>query len=115
VTGAEFMDYVAPGKVIKLGQPGSIVLSYTKSCWREVITGVGTVIVGAEESMVPSERGQGRQGKVRLQPFATRSGSRRKCCDRGPQPGLKGGDVAAVYDLRPFADFRDQRPRQAGR
>ena len=52
VTGAEFMDYVAPGKVIKLGQPGSIVLSYMKSCWREVITGVGTVIVGAEESMV---------------------------------------------------------------
>lgn len=52
VTGAEFMDYVAPGKVIKLGQAGSIVLSYMKSCWREVITGVGTVIVGAEESMV---------------------------------------------------------------
>src|ERR1700757_2197754 len=52
VTGAEFMDYVAPGKVIKLGQPGSIVLSYMKSCWREVITGVGTVIVGTEESMV---------------------------------------------------------------
>ena len=29
-----------------------IVLSYMKSCWREVITGVGTVIVGAEDSMV---------------------------------------------------------------
>ncbi len=52
VAGAEFMDYVAPGKVIKLGQPGSIVLSYMKSCRREVITGIGTVIVGAEESMV---------------------------------------------------------------
>lgn len=52
VTGAEFMDYVAPGKVIKLGPDGSIVLSYMKSCWREVITGVGTVIVGAEDSMV---------------------------------------------------------------
>jgi hypothetical protein len=52
VTGAEFMDYVAPGQVIKLGQGGSIVLSYMKSCWREVITGVGTVIVGAEDSMV---------------------------------------------------------------
>jgi hypothetical protein len=52
VTGAEFMDYVAPGQVIKLGQGGSIVLSYMKSCWREVIAGVGTVIVGAEDSMV---------------------------------------------------------------
>src|SRR6266849_30185 len=52
VTGAEFMDYVAPGKVIKLGPAGMVVLGYMKSCWRETITGVGTVIVGAEESMV---------------------------------------------------------------
>ena len=52
VTGAEFMDYVAPGKVIKLGPAGVVVLSYMKSCWRETITGAGTVIVGAEESMV---------------------------------------------------------------
>jgi hypothetical protein len=52
VTGVEFMDYVAPGKVIKLGPEGTVVLGYMKSCWRETITGVGTVIVGAEESMV---------------------------------------------------------------
>jgi hypothetical protein len=52
VTGAEFMDYVAPGKVIKLGPAGTIVLGYMKSCRRETITGVGTVIVGKEESMV---------------------------------------------------------------
>jgi hypothetical protein len=52
VTGAEFMDYVAPGKVIKLGPGGMVVLGYMKSCWRETITGIGTVIVGAEESMV---------------------------------------------------------------
>jgi len=52
VTGAEFMDYVAPGKVIKLGPAGLVVLGYMKSCTRETITGVGTVIVGAEESMV---------------------------------------------------------------
>ncbi|MFZ2160208.1 MAG: hypothetical protein WAV72_29380, partial [Bradyrhizobium sp.] len=32
VTGAEFMDYVAQGKVIKLGQGGSVVLGYMKSC-----------------------------------------------------------------------------------
>jgi hypothetical protein len=52
VTGAEFMDYVAPGKVIKLGPNSTIVLGYMKSCWRETITGVGTVIIGQEQSMV---------------------------------------------------------------
>src|SRR3979409_2632477 len=52
VTGAEFMDYVAPGKVIKLGPAGTIVLGYMKSCRRETISGVGTVIVGNDESIV---------------------------------------------------------------
>jgi hypothetical protein len=52
VTGAEFMDYVIPGQVIKLGAGGSITLGYMKSCWRETITGIGTVIVGTEESSV---------------------------------------------------------------
>jgi hypothetical protein len=52
VTGAEFMDYVAPGQVIKLGQGGKVVLGYMKSCWRETISGVGTVIVGSEQSAV---------------------------------------------------------------
>jgi hypothetical protein len=52
VTGAEFMDYVVPGKVIKLGQGASVVLGYMKSCRRESISGVGTVIVGQDESKV---------------------------------------------------------------
>jgi hypothetical protein len=52
VTGVEFMDYVAPGAVIKMGPDGKVVLGYMKSCRRETITGVGTVIVGPEESMV---------------------------------------------------------------
>lgn len=51
VVGVEFMDYVAPGKVIKLGPKASVVLGYMKSCWRETITG-GTVVVGEEQSMV---------------------------------------------------------------
>jgi hypothetical protein len=46
------MDYVAPVKVIKLGQGGVVVLGYMKSCWRETISGIGTVVVGAEESLV---------------------------------------------------------------
>jgi hypothetical protein len=52
VTGVEFMDYVAPGKVIKLGPDSTVVIGYMKSCWRETITGIGTVIVGQERSMV---------------------------------------------------------------
>ena len=50
-SGVEFMDYVVPGKVIRLGPNDSIVLGYLASCWRETITG-GTVRVGAEQSMV---------------------------------------------------------------
>ena len=52
VTGAEFMDYVAPGKVIKLGADSTVVIGYMKSCWRETISGIGTVIIGQEQSMV---------------------------------------------------------------
>jgi hypothetical protein len=49
--GVEFMDYVAAGKVIKLGPKDVIVLGYLKSCWRETITG-GTVTVGEAQSSV---------------------------------------------------------------
>ena len=52
VTGAEFMDYVRPKAVIKIGDGGSVILSYLKSCRRETISGAGTVIVGTEESAV---------------------------------------------------------------
>jgi len=52
VTGAEFMDYVTPKAVIKIADGGSVVLSYLKSCRRETISGVGTVVVGNDESIV---------------------------------------------------------------
>ncbi|MBV8700080.1 MAG: hypothetical protein JO052_19835 [Bradyrhizobium sp.] len=52
VTGAEFMDYVTPGQVIKIGPGGAIILSYLKSCRRETISGIGTVIVGSDASKV---------------------------------------------------------------
>jgi len=51
VNGVEFMDYVAPGKVIKLGPKATVVLGYMKSCWRETITG-GVAVVGAEQSLI---------------------------------------------------------------
>jgi len=52
VTGAEFMDYVTPGQVIKIGPGGSVVLSYLKTCRRETISGIGTVIVGKDASKI---------------------------------------------------------------
>ena len=52
VTGAEFMDYVTPRSIIKIGDGGSIVLSYLNSCRRETISGAGTVVVGVEQSVV---------------------------------------------------------------
>jgi hypothetical protein len=51
VPGVEYMDYVLPGKVIKLGASGTIVLNYLQSCLRETITG-GVVVVGSEQSKV---------------------------------------------------------------
>jgi hypothetical protein len=51
VDGIAFMDYVAPGKIIKLGPKASITLSYLKSCQREIIS-EGVVMVGAEQSTV---------------------------------------------------------------
>jgi hypothetical protein len=39
VIGVEFMDYVAPGAIIKMGPDGRVVLGYMKSCRRETITG----------------------------------------------------------------------------
>ena len=52
VTGAEFMDYLTPRTVIKLGANSSVVISYLNSCRREKIDGIGTVIVGTDESLV---------------------------------------------------------------
>jgi hypothetical protein len=52
VTGAEFMDYLTPKTVIKLGANSSVVISYLKSCRREKIDGIGTVIIGTDESLV---------------------------------------------------------------
>jgi hypothetical protein len=60
--GAEFMDYVAPGKIIVLGPKDGVVLAYLQSCWRETITG-GSVKIGAEYSEV--DGGSVERAKVR--------------------------------------------------
>src|SRR5215813_4255028 len=52
VTGAEFMDYVTPKTVIKVPAKGSVTISYMNSCQREKISGLGTVVIGTNESFV---------------------------------------------------------------
>jgi hypothetical protein len=61
VDGIAFMDYVAPGKIIKLGPKASVTLSYLKSCVRETIS-EGVVLVGAEQSTV--QLGEVKRDKV---------------------------------------------------
>ena len=68
VTGAEFMDYVTPKAVIKIGDGGSVILSYLKSCRRETISGAGTVIVGTEESAVHLAEVKAEKTELRSQP-----------------------------------------------
>lgn len=49
--GIEFMDYLAPGRVVRLAPNETMILGYMRSCWRETIT-AGTVTIGAEQSDV---------------------------------------------------------------
>jgi hypothetical protein len=74
VTGAEVMDYVVPGQVIKLGAGGLVVLGYMKSCWRETISGIGTVIVGTEQSAV--HLAEFKADKVACDPSQSQHGGR---------------------------------------
>jgi hypothetical protein len=68
--GVEFMDYLAAGREIHLGQNDRLVIDYLRSCWRETIKG-GTVTIGAEQSsvaggMVSREKIECDGGKLRL-------------------------------------------------
>ncbi len=90
VPGVEFMDYVAAGRVIRLGAKDVLVLGYMHSCWRETITG-GTVTVGLEQSQV-------QQGKVERAKVA--------CGAPGPQLGAGApvqGAATVFRSLNPNA------------
>jgi hypothetical protein len=54
-SGTSFMDYVETGRTINLAPGDSVVLSYLKSCIREVISG-GAVTVGVDQSEGPSAK-----------------------------------------------------------
>ena len=116
VTGAEFMDYVVPGKVIKLGQGASVVLGYMKSCRRETISGTGTVIVGEDESKVHLAEVEGQQDRMRPGPGASHDkGNQRRRGQCRPQPGKRRPAGRPPADaLRHLAARRSQGARHAG-
>jgi hypothetical protein len=53
--GIQPMDYVEAGEVLELGQQGTIVIDYLRSCWHETIAG-GTLVVGTVQSEVRGGR-----------------------------------------------------------
>jgi len=115
VAGVEFMDYVAAGRVIKLGPKDSLVLSYMKSCWRESITG-GTVTVGQEQSAV--SLGKVERTKVACDSSRMQLSSREatqsaatvyrslRSDQPAPQPAL-----LTLYGQSPVVEVNDERGR----
>jgi hypothetical protein len=112
VEGVEFMDYVAPGKVIRLGPKASVVLGYLKSCWRETITG-GTVVVGAEQSMV--HLGDTQRVKVDCDVNAVQLADREasqsaattfRSLASGPQAAVTSSPQLTLYGLSPIVEVR---------
>ena len=106
--GVEFMDYVAPGKVIRLGSADTLVLGYMSSCEHETITG-GTVTVGATQSAVAGGKVQREKiacdgGKMQLSAQqASKSGAvvfRGAPKPSAPQPQL------TLYGLSPVIDIK---------
>jgi hypothetical protein len=100
----EFMDYVEVGKVIHLNPQDSIVLSYLKSCVREIITG-GNVTVGAERSEVES-------GKVERSVVQCEGGKMLLTAQTGRQSAalvLRGGSGPkpqfTLYGLSPIIEL----------
>ena len=109
--GVEFMDYVLPGRVLKLAAGDQLVLGYLRSCWRETISG-GTVTVGLEQSEVAGGGTVRRQkvqcdgGRMRLtQSQAQQSGA---MVFRAPPPTVRPADQPqlTLYGLSPLVDLR---------
>jgi hypothetical protein len=113
VDGVEFMDYVAPGKVIKLGATGMVVLGYLDSCLRETIKG-GVAIVGPEESRtslaeVSREKVGCDSGRAQL---ATRETSLsaattfRTLEPKAPSPVVAKAEERVIFGVSPVIELR---------
>jgi hypothetical protein len=97
--GVEFMDYVSPGRVIKLQPRETIVLGYLSSCWSESITG-GTVVVGRELSEV--QGGRVIRNKVKCDGGRIELTARQANQSAGASFRAPGDDVQVIYSLSPF-------------
>jgi hypothetical protein len=76
----EYMDYLRPGQIIRLGPRDTLVLTYMTSCVRETIRG-GTVTIGTDASNVQSGEvvrvgGECGGGKIMLTGAQTAIGGR---------------------------------------
>jgi hypothetical protein len=96
VTGAEFMDYVTPKTVIKIPAGGAVTISYMKSCQREMISGLGTVIIGTDESFVQ---------------FADVKREKTDCDSNQSHATTKATSEAAATVLRSLGDKKDGGPK----
>jgi hypothetical protein len=96
VTGAEFMDYVTPKTVIKIPAGGAVTISYMKSCQREKISGLGTVIIGTDESFVQ---------------FADVKREKTDCDSSQSHATTKATSEAAATVLRSLGDKKDGGPK----
>jgi len=115
VAGLEFMDYVAPGRVIVLGPKDVLVLGYLRSCWRETITG-GTVTVGEAQSVVLAgrvERSQVACGGSRAQavPREATQGAATVFRSMQPRPLAGAQPVPLVHGRSPIFEVGAQRGR----
>src|SRR3569623_28144 len=111
VDGVEFMDYVAPGKIIKVGPKSTLVLSYLKSCLREPISS-GVALVGTEQSTV--QLGDVQRLKVPCDTKATQLSEREAnqsaaTTFRTMRTDVKGGAPAklpTIYGVSPQVEAR---------
>ena len=117
VEGIEFMDYVAPGRVIRLAPGDTLVLGYLRSCWRETISG-GTVTVGEEHSTVAL--GKVQRAKVLCTPARAPLGARDATQSAATVFRSMRRDLAApvaapalptVHGRSPVVEVMDQRGR----
>jgi hypothetical protein len=115
IAGVEFMDYVAPGRVIVLGPKDGLVLGYLRSCWREAITG-GTVTVGESQSVVRAgrvERSLVACGGSRPQLGAHDATQSAATVFRSMQPRLPSAkqEVPVLHGRSPLVEIGAQRGR----
>ena len=101
--GVEFMDYVVPGKVIKLKPRDTLVLGYLSSCWSETISG-GTVMIGREQSEV--QGGTVKREKVMCDGGRMELTAKQANQSAGTSLRAPDEDMQTIYGLSPFVEAR---------